>query len=810
MQEKHNDSDELTLGFIDRDDVRKQICSAYHQLYNDITYFEVISIYGIGGIGKTSLLKELFRYNQTLPIEPTYMTLEITEKDDLLDILIKFRKALPQDKKYPLFDYAVLYAWNSLNTSKLDDDFLNMAKTNTLSFFKPFVAVAAGKFTDFPIGEIIEIGINLLDKLIVLCKDKTTKKIVRSLGDISFQELLQSLPYLLGTDIHNAFLNDHFALVIDSFQPCSAGHSSQWLAFIIEQIRYGVYIVTSREEIIWPASIQKSVRSRNLAELPKNDVRTELQNQFGFKAELIEHIIEVTGCVPIYLDLAVRVILDSPEKETHRTDVFFKSKEDVVIKFLSHLSSEERGVINALAIVQIFDQDIFEHLVKDLNLPMPIYSFEQICKRTLVRNYEEDRDFYKIHDIISENIRYTTEPAIVHRVVRSYLCYIHARHALCYSSLATNMLLKHLIFLYGQIAPPISQEETEQLLDLYFAGKEALLPFSCNGIDGFEGGGRLKYLYYFLRALSEERANSKVRLEWLDKIDESACLFGKHVVSLHLMKGYLCALCKGTQYLKQAVEEINPKLSGKDHQEWYYGQTKIFLGDCLISYGQYRSGIAELQAYREEIPHLIGKATDAFQVGRHIGHAYRFNMLLDEAEQEYAALISSKDPFPTALQRVYILTNLCETCCYFKPKNVFDISEEALRLSDNFHDLKSKGKINYSLAIAWLHAKDYDHAKDCIRQSLIFNQEDGYIAGQLYAYMAQSYLEYAQKRQIEPETLSKIEGIIHKIEVYSCFYLPIALMKEDYSRFKEIRASQEWLNFDRTAATYRSFLDCLI
>lgn len=807
---KQINNSQNALAFIDREDVRNTIQSACQQLLREITHFEVISIYGVGGIGKTQLLKEEFVYNKFLRVNPIYITLEITSKDDLLDILIKFRKALPSNHKYPLFDYAMLYAWNHLNVSKMDTDFLQSTKRNVIDFFKPFLDAALGPPTELPIGSIIEMTCNLSDHLTELYQNFKIKKAIDRIRDARFQDLMYDLPILLGADIHRAFLDDHFVLVIDSYKEYSDNtYSYSWLTTLVEQIRYGVFVITSREEISWPTILRPYVNSKNLNELPVPEVRNALYSQFSYSTELIENIIRVTDCMPIYLDLAVKALSEASNEDIGEKDIFFKSKEDIIRKFLLHLSANERDALIVLATIQIFDRDIFEYLVRDINLQVNFLSFDTICKRSLIRNYEYDSFFYKTHDVISENIFYITEKNTIRRIVRSYLNYICVRGQWLYSNLQVNMLLKHIISLYIKTNLVVTQQESEQILDLYFGVKESLLPFDCDGIDGFGNSKNLKDIYFFLCALSKERTNSNVRLAWLNKIDEQSCLFGKHLISLKLMKGYLRALCEGTQHLKYAVEEINSNLKPTDSQEWYYGQTKIFLGDCMVSYGRYRSGIKELQEYRKLIPQLVGKQNDEFQVGRHIGHAYRFNMMLDDAATEYSRLIYGEDIFPTALQKVYILTNLCETYCYFQPEKVIEIAREALPLSNAFKDLKSKGKIYYSLAIAWLHKKKFKRAKKYIRKSLYLNHIDGYVAGKLYAYMAQAYLEYAQKKQLDPKTIRFIKSIQMKIEVYTCFNLPIALMMEDYSQFSEIKASQEWLDFYQTAVNYRHFLEFL-
>lgn len=798
------------LEFIDRDDIRKIIRFAANTLYRDITFFHIISIFGVGGIGKTQLLKEVIDHDH-LPVKPLYISLEITHKDDLLDILIKFRKALPNNHKYPLFDYAMLYAWNQLNTSQLDQSFLRSTIRNVLDCFIPFFDAGVQLLYPVPVGSIIEAVCKLSDKLKELYNDQKIHTIIDRIQGMGLYDLLEALPILLGADIHKAFIEERLILILDSYKVYSDRQDSfNWLTSLLEQIRYGVFIVASREEINWPETLSKYVISKNLEALPENDVRDALQKRLGSYPDMIENIIEITDCMPIYLDLAVKAVLGSETGKITENMIFFKSKEDIVRKFMAHLSANEQETLIVLSIVQIFDVEIFEHLVKDLHLQVNVLEFEDICRRSLVRNYEHDSYFYKTHDVISRNIREITGENKIRRILQSYLKFITKRGQwIQYSRIQTNMLLKHILSLYIANSIVLCAPETEDLLDLYFSVKEAMVPFDCEEIDGFSVFDGMKDLYFFMNALCQERADSNKRLAWLKKIKEASCGFGKHVKSFKLMKGYLQALCEGTQHLKVVVEELDKNLTVAESQEWYYGQTKIFLGDCRISYGEYQKGLQTLKDYRELIPKLLRKENDMFQVTRHIAHAYRFNMLLDQAASEYSGLIYGKEIYPTPLQKVYILTNLCETYCYFKPDEVLKVLGEALTLSNSFKDLKSKGKIYYSLAIVWLHKKKYKRAKKCIRKSLGLNQKDGYIAGKLYAYMAQAYFEYACCRKLNRRTLSIIENIQQEIQVYTCYQLPIALMNEDYGNLSNIKNSQEWIDFCETEKNYRRFLDCI-
>jgi len=801
------------LDFIDRNYYQTLISDAYNEIIRNPTEFKIICLYGPGGFGKTYLLENCLKKMKNPKAKPIHISLEITNKDDKLDILIKFRKALPQKYFYPLFDYTMQFLWNSLNTSQLDDEFLSFTKSSLWQFVKSstdvtVTAVASVLPISIATASLADLIDNVYNKLKEMYGKHSINHTLDNIVSMQAHDLIELLPKLLGIDIYRAFLKETLVFVIDSYQQYSKYlvDPSSWLTTLVQNIKYGLFVITSRENVFWPDDIKRYVISKNLDKLPENEVYQELIKKFESYPELVKNIIAVTDCIPIYLDLAVKS-LDNNKSDCGQ--FYFKNKEDIVHKFLIHLPENEQEAITTLATVQIFNKEIFEFLVKDLQLPVSVLHFDDICQRSLIRNVEYDSCFYKTHQVISENISQIMNKKTIQRILKSYITVIRDRIVYSYTNIQISMLFKHAITLIINNGLSLSEDDTEKLLDIYFVIKESLFPFDCDDIQGFNSYQPVKCIYYFLKALSEERKNSNVRLNWLNEISETSCKFGKHIKSLQLMKGYLKALCESCQHLKVTVEKINPSLSDSEKQEWYYGQTKIFFGDCNISYGNFKTGINELQSYKRLLPKLIGKENDAFQIVRHIAHGYRFNMFLEEAETLYRSLIEGEDLMPTPLQKIYILTNLCETNCYFNPDKVLKIKEEAFSLADKFCDLKSKGKICYSLAIVNLHQRNYKLAKKNIHDSILYNQQDGYIAGQLYAYMAQAYYEYAQYGSVHENTLHKISNIQNEIQVYEYFSLPLVLMQKKYSDLKLIRNKYEWLNFDKTVLAYRRFLDSI-
>lgn len=342
------------INFIDRKEICSLIRNAYKECSKDSTYFKILCLYGIGGIGKSRILKE----NINSMANPIYITLEITHRDDLLDILIKFRKALPKKYSYPLFDYAMLILWNNLNVSQLNDEFLTFTKSNIVEFLKTTLDVSLSWFTGLSIASIIELLFKAYDKLKKIYNSYQVNKILDNINNMQTYDLLKSLPFLLGKDIQRVFLNKSLIMVVDAFKNYSQNinDASSWLISIIQNIHYGFFIITSREKINLPRNLEKYSICKEIVELPKNEVRDELLKQYKEYPELVENIITTTDCIPIYLDLAIKTVAKMSEKKISKNQIYFKEKDDIIHQFLVHLSEQEQKSIMILSIVQIFDK----------------------------------------------------------------------------------------------------------------------------------------------------------------------------------------------------------------------------------------------------------------------------------------------------------------------------------------------------------------------------------------------------------------------------------------------------------------------
>lgn len=231
--------------------------------------------------------------------------------------------------------------------------------------------------------------------------------------------------------------------------------------------------------------------------ITKNEVRDELLKQYKEYPELVENIITTTDCIPIYLDLAIKTVAKMSEKKSLKIKFISKKRwyySSIFGPFKWTGTKIHNDIVNCPNIWQVN----FEYLIKDLNLQIDVLEYETICNRTLIRNLENDKYFYKIHDIISDNISTVATPPYRERVLKSYLNYIHLFGLKNYSDIQINMLFKHVLTLFIKFDITLSQEYNEALLDIFFVIKEANIPFNCFEIIDFNTNNNFKYLLILL------------------------------------------------------------------------------------------------------------------------------------------------------------------------------------------------------------------------------------------------------------------------------------------------------------------------
>ena len=312
----------------------------------------------------------------------------------------------------------------------------------------------------------------------------------------------------------------------------------------------------------------------------------------------------------------------------------------------------------------------------------------------------------------------------------------------------------------------------------------------------------LNDLYLMFNAVVYEKVNSKNTIKLLSQI-KNPTHFGRHEKSYLILSLYSKSLLGSYSCLYDMLNEIDQQMESSDKAYWYYPRIKIYIADYLVMAGNFRSALQRLlEMQNNELSDDM-----YFQSARTIGHIYRFNMALDLAERAYQ--LQHKKFLSSVNSRVYLQTNLCETYCFFNP-NQFDLLyedtlEDALKLGN----LKNLGKLYYTKAIVLACRGEFDKAYTEVQRSIGVNQRDGYQSGELFAYMARAYCDYAKFGVVQAKTREKIEKLLARNEVYQFFCLPLFMMSGEQQAMESLCEKYEWLNFEQTVSQYSKFLDKL-
>lgn len=790
--------------FVDREEIINLFKKEYEKLKYNPDYFKVISIYGIGGIGKSYLIEKLLEIPQNDDFDSKIITInmDIMHSSDIFDNLVKVRKQIEMGCLY--FDYSLILLWDIYKIEKLDEDFMRKIKGSFLDVLNMMDSGLSAICPTIGFENILSFfRSNVLPKLQQHFMQPMVFEEINSRFQKSPQQLYEFMPHLLGLDLANLTRKHRLIAFFDSYERYLIDHDD-WLKELIGSIEHGLFLVASREKLDWSDN-KEELYPYKLQELPT------VQAEFVLKASLlpthyalIDTIINKTQCVPIFLELAINIYKKiSMEKPEEISSEFWmiEEKSDFIKRFLHHLPEVDQEIVMILSVIRIFNADIFEWIIRDLNLNCTVLKYHDICNLCLINMLKEDDQFLKLHDVFTANaLKFISIPK-KQRILQSYINYIGQRGLAILTQKQLTILFRNLLSLSINIDFTIP--DIEYLCDIFFV----LYENNCSP-ELYEwvmktSSPTLSVFCDFVEIIYIEKVDAKRSYELSVNFNTSFQL-GKHKKSFDLIKNYAQAISGNYEEFSIITERMYNELKPSDIMCWYYGKTKIYYADHLMLHGKFDQALRIFDEYAHELEMFPRKIGDYFEVRKQSAHCRRFNMLLNEANSIYQSLADNFINNKGLL--VYVLTNLCETNCYFHPDIVFNIAPDAIKLSEYLNRPKEKAKIYYSLAIANLHNRNYNIAEQYIDKSIALNEEAHYPSGILFALMAKAYWEYAQKGHLSILIQDEINSILKRGLVYQYFRLPLCIMKTDVTAINKLEQEYQWIDFSYTVRQYKEFL----
>lgn len=814
-----------TRKFTDREDAQRAFMRAVSAYLSEVKQLHVLMYYGIGGIGKTSLLGYLVR--EILPGEEKGRRVRIAQLDlespqfgASTDCLLSIHKQI--DVSCPLFEYAMAKLWE-FEGRTLEDIRHQIVKRDSLLFeLLDAAASATGAFLPARlVKRLFNAGGDALRRRFGHLREKFS-----DIDCFSENELSDRLPYYLGIELASWMTErqEHLVVVIDShetilnrsrFRTTKHPRGDAWLQEFIGAAGKGLYVIAGREYLKW-ADVDVDwtpyIEQHAIGALTNADAAYFLHAIPIGEDEIVNAIVQSARGVPLYLDLCAAIYLARTAKgETLHAGDFANAETQLVERFLAHMDRDHREALRACAVAGWFDAEVFGALVRALNIGLPVTLLEEFCRTAYVEEVPPRTDVFKIHGLVRDHVRSNTDKMFAMCIFQIILT--HGAETFKVSRAERSAwLFDQIERLIADFDLSISSLDSERLVALGLklidsgygrtseaAAERLLSKRTAPDWDVLRVGAE------FLRALClrKRAALSEANLAYnrllpnISLLETYAPLTRFHSAHVtHLLGRYDEALGE----YRSIAEGADVSASTSEVQ--FLARRQI--ADVLMVKGRFRDaleGFDKLEGISRNDP-LAAAELDRFR-----GHIHRFNFRLGDAERLYRHALSLAASINAGNMRGKALTNLAETLCWTKPIEAIQHAEDAIRLNEDVNAPIEVGKALTAKAIA--QAAVPGQAINGLATAMEAEKRqttDGYKGGILLALQAQAIACLALGKRSEcNEVLGRLRVLSGEVTTYGFLLLPLYVALDSEGVLGQEKEYQ-WLAFEDTVQEIKTVL----
>lgn len=452
--------------FTDREEF---ISAFYRALETKISdEHKILMYYGVGGIGKTTLRKELTRIVEEKKPNTVHTVIDLDtptyrEQETALFIL---RNNLHQKFKihFPTFDIAYTIYWQKTHPQT------PLTKYN----FPLLTGVNAVANIMSVVGEMPYIGfIPKLTKAFATGRSvykewwrKRGEKELKNLPNLEPKEISERMPMFWASDLRDYLSNNHKNAVIflDTYEALWENVSAhggffmrdEWIRELVTNLPEVIWIICGREKLRWDEQDEdwnKYISQHLLGQLSDKDSRFFLNSCGVNQTDVQNVIIKASKGVPYFLDLAVDTFYEINSKYNREPEVkdFAKTQQDVLNRFLRYLDKTEIQTLNVLSSARKWNVELFRILVSEFKTGYPITNMNELFRFSFI-NEGSIKGTWVMHDLMRETIQAKQDPEILKMVHKHLFDY--------YVTKLANIDVKN-----------ITEENKSSLIEAFYHGK---------------------------------------------------------------------------------------------------------------------------------------------------------------------------------------------------------------------------------------------------------------------------------------------------------------------------------------------------
>ena len=383
----------------------------------DIATYKVLSFYGMGGIGKTSLrehLCDMIKKDDSLKEQVVYSYIDFQTdfsknmiSKDIFYRLISDRFHKNFGIKFTIFSLAYIIYLKKLNPNlELKKHTLPFAEEgDILSGIIEFLSESVGSIAGIT-TKIVAYAYKNYSNFFL---DDNIKNELVKLENQELYNIEQELPRFFAYDLAKfkkenpdkkvAIFFDTYELLCKT-QPTDAEKLKQdeWIRDFIEQNKNILFVISGREKLIWDLDNdwKEVLEQHRLEELSDDDCRSFLSHCGIDDPVIQERIIKCSCGVPFYLDICVEIWENDKGKENFK-DI---KQAEITERLIRYLDRSELATLELLSIASYFDKEIFELIVSKFSTGYPATKIDELAKFSFISS--EDNSKYTIQRLMKE------------------------------------------------------------------------------------------------------------------------------------------------------------------------------------------------------------------------------------------------------------------------------------------------------------------------------------------------------------------------------------------------------------------------
>lgn len=518
--------------FINRETPRQNFYAAVEA--SSLPEMNVLMYYGIGGIGKSSLVKNLKDYTNNLGVLYTFVDFDDPAFRLPFKALIELKKNL--NIPLPHFDVAVALCFIKRNPEIQFND--KVLSGNTA--FKVIQSLSSLEPTGI-LGSVIGLTEIIYDKSATRGKlHKEVKSHLKALETKTANEIESELPDYFAYDVVKhlqkekkdrcVFFFDTYELLWDKGRNESNRlKNDAWIRKLVSKLPQAIFVLSGREKIQWELEDDEWLAHINFVPIDVLDAEYAAQYLDVCNItdlDLQRKIIDSTQGHPYYLDLCVDTyykLLNANRPIS--VDSFGRGRREIQELFLKNLSDSEINTLRVLVIPSFYDDSIFEYLVNAFHTGYSIVRMEDFNSFSFVK-CDINRKYF-IHVLMRDEIKSHMSDELKKLVNNKMVSYYENK------LLGNTVFIDDLKYLFVELLYHLKASLTERGIADYLEQKQV------PAIRRLQLAGETNYLLKFLKKIFYATKAAMGGTEFFSIMIDMIHLSGQYSEAAKIISEYL-------------------------------------------------------------------------------------------------------------------------------------------------------------------------------------------------------------------------------------------------------------------------------